>query len=970
MTARPVKPLPNYRSLRRIVRLVVALLIGLLIAFSAWKATSEYNLTVRGAEMQSRGYAAALKEHADRTFTEADAVLSDLIAHVTTHGDLSTQTSENLLALFQPLKQSTPQLASLVLLNRDGLLFAHSLPSPNKQASAADRDFFIHHRDNPADDTTFISKPFKNRLNGDWRITLSRPLRTANGEFNGVAAVGLNLTYFNTFYSSLDLGKKGKIAMVRKDGVLLLAQPFKESDYQTDFKKSHLIRTYLPKAAKGTFRIAGGKALLEPGGRIISYDSLSRYPVVANANMGLDEVTANWRQGTMIQALLTVLVSISLWILSVILLRQIRRIEEGHAVQLEQQLEIETSDKAWESTFDAVADGIWVMDLNRNILRANQATSSIFGADKDAIVGHLCCEVAHNSSTPLATCPFHKMLNSGARASMQSHIGGRWYEVSVDPIRNEAGKITGAVHIVSDITYIKQAEESALESETRIRALLSAIPDAIFFKNGEGRWLEVNHAGIELFDLATTEYHGKDDRELAEELPFYRESLLRCVETDAATWSAGVLSRFEERIPAKNGEIRTFESIKIPLFKEDGSQRGLVVVERDVTDQQQMEQQLQQAQKMEAIGHLAGGIAHDFNNLLTPILGYSEMIAARLTPADPLNSKVAGITAAAHKAKDLTQQLLSFGRRKSTATSVIDLNEVIEGFNIILRRTIRESITISLNLDPNGACATADRSQIEQVILNMTVNAQDAMNGKGEISIETCQIHMEGENVRLHPGMSEGDFILLAFHDSGCGMSPEVMAHIFEPFYTTKAVGHGTGLGLATVYGIVKQHNGHISVTSRVGLGTTFNIYFPATRVVPIERPGTTPANAVHEADSSTVLVVEDNEMVRDMVREMLEGYGYTPLVAAEGEEAIAIAKAHSGHIPLMVSDIVMPGLSGPEVYEQLLTLLPDLKVVYISGYPMNPSLRKGTLEEEVSCYLQKPFTAEALIERIRQVLE
>jgi CheY-like chemotaxis protein/two-component sensor histidine kinase len=345
------------------------------------------------------------------------------------------------------------------------------------------------------------------------------------------------------------------------------------------------------------------------------------------------------------------------------------------------------------------------------------------------------------------------------------------------------------------------------------------------------------------------------------------------------------------------------------------------------------------------------------------------MAAAKMPHGDPMAPKLAGIISAAHKAKTLTQQLLNFGRRQSTTSEIVDFNEVILSFNNILRRTIRESIRIDLVLDPEGSFIKGDRSQLEQIILNLTVNAQDAFNGsQGRINIETCKIMMDGENVRMHPGMTAGEFVLLSFRDNGCGMSDEVINHIFEPFFTTKQVGHGTGLGLATVYGIVKQHDAHISVISHEGAGTTFNIYFPICTQVPLmitniqEPPRKTVTGEV------TILVVEDNEMVREMVQEMLINVGYTVLVAVDPHHAIELLSTGSVRIDLLVSDVVMPGMNGPELYEQLVVQIPSLKVVYISGYPMNPSLRGGTVEDDVN-YLQKPFTAEALLERIHMVL-
>lgn len=966
----PAEPIemPNYRAVKRNIRIVVAALVFLTIGFTVWKSVTEYRLTIRAADLQTSGYARALREHAERALSEADNVLQDTIYYIRVNGGAGKENSQHLRKFIDVHPRNTPQIGTIFLVNRDGLLFAHSLATPVKQANVADHDYFIHHRDHPGDDSPFLSRPFKSGINGTWRFTLSRPVRSVNGEFEGLVAIAFEMEYFSNFYRSLDLGKKGRIVIVRKDGVLLLAEPFKDSDFSSDFKKSHLIRTYLPRSPKGTFHIAGGKALLETGGRIISYDSLERFPVVANANMGLDEVTAQWRSNTLLQAALSLVISVALWLLALMLLRQLKRVEGVYRVQMEQQLEIAASAEAWQSTFNAVEDAIWVMDLDRHIVRANKATVRTFNTHLDQIVGHLCCEVAHQNSSPLSSCPFQKMLDTGYRASMQITLGERWYDVSVDPIKNADGEITGAVHIVSDITDMKQAEEQALESETRMRGLLSALPDAIFFKDASGRWLLVNHAGIELFCLQQVDYVGKTNLELAAMVPQRRDALLSCQQSDQIAWEQGGLVHSEESIVMEQGQYRTFDTIKIPLFKADGSRRGLVVVDRDVSDQMQMEIQLRQAQKMEAIGHLAGGIAHDFNNLLTPILGYAEMVANRLQAADPLASKIAGISAAAHKAKDLTQQLLSFGRRQSITTSVIDLNEVIESFYIVLRRTIRESIHIDLKLDPAGAYITADQSQMEQIILNMTVNAQDALGGKGKIAIETCAVFMEGEDVRLHPGMVAGEYVLLAFHDNGCGMNSEVLTHIFEPFFTTKAVGHGTGLGLATVYGIVKQHNGYISVTSRENEGTTFRIYLPVSMLQPLMKVTDSVAEERPESGDWIILVVEDNEMVREMVREMLEGYGYKVLTAADPGRAIEVASKNRTRIDLLVSDVVMPGMSGPELYEQLVVQMPNLRVVYISGYPMNPSMRGSTLEEEVR-YLQKPFTAEALLERIRMIM-
>jgi PAS domain S-box-containing protein len=956
----------NYRLFKRLIIATVIALILLIFGFSVWKSQAEYRLTIQSAELQSRGYARALKEHAERAFSEADNVLLDTIDHIKTHGGIEGETSSHLREFVTRHSTTIPQVGAIILVNRTGQLFAHSLNTPAKQANVADREYFIHHRSHPDDDTPFISRPIKSRINDKWRFTLSRPVRSASGTFEGLVAVAFEMDYFQKINSSLELGQMGRIVILRNDGVLLLAEPFNEKDFSVDFSKSHLIRTYLPRSPKGTYHIPKGKALLENNARIISYESLDTFPVVVNANMGTDEVVSQWRSNTYKQSIIVTATSLFMILLTVLLLRLLKNSEQANCRQLEQQKEIAEAAASWQTTFDSVADAIWVMDLNKTILRHNKATATIFGRNTDAVAGHICCEVAHNSSSPLTNCPFQKMLDTGQHATMQLENGEQWFEISVDPIRDDSGAITGAVHIISDITSLKQAEE-------RYRKLVDNLPIVVWQTDDKGTIHYISPV-ITRIDGYTPEevYAGGIDQIVARIHPDDRE---RAISAFAALFSKGAVFDEEFRIQHKDGHWLWIHDFAYATISMNGMQvaHGIVT---DITHRRTIEEerdllelQLRQAQKMEAIGHLAGGVAHDFNNLLTPILGYAEMAAAATSPGDPLEPKIAGIITAANKAKALTHQLLSFGRRQAITTEVVDINEIILSFNNILRRTIKESIRIDLVLDPEGAFIKADRSQIEQIILNMTVNAQDAFDGgHGRINIETCKILMDGENARMHPGMSPGNYILLSFRDNGCGMSNDVINHIFEPFFTTKQVGHGTGLGLATVYGIVKQHDAFIAVSSHEGRGTTFNIYFPLCSQVPLLTPHVPQQPHRKDAHETTILVVEDNDMVRDMVQEMLKGYHFTVLSAADPHQAIELLESGDIQIDLLVSDVVMPGMNGPELYEQLVIRIPTLKAVYISGYPINPSLRGGVLEEDVT-YLQKPFTAEALLERINMVL-
>lgn len=844
--------IPDYKAFKRYIIFTVVTLILLLIAFSAWRSVTEYRLTVSAADKQLRGYSRALREHAERAVGEADSLLLGTIDHIKTHGGLIKVNSRQLHQFLNNHPRNMPQVGAIILINRDGLLVAHSAETIPPQTNMADRDYFIHHRDHPEDSTPFISRPFKSRVNNKWRFTLSRPVYSSSGKFEGIAAVALDLEYFSSFYSSLNIGKRGRILMVRKDGHLMLAEPFSENDFSSDFRNSALIRIHLPSGPNGAYRIARGDALLENDPRFVSYESLSNYPLVALTNMSMDEVLDSWRSVTILQTTLTLAAGAGLFLLMILLLRKIKRIQTAYQLQAEQQKEIAAAEERYRLLVDHLPVVTWQAD--------ESWTTTFISANIEKFYGYSADDIYSDSG---------------------SHWSGRIHEEEREAvIATYKALFHGAA--IYDVEY-------------RIR-------------HKDGHWIWVND--------------------------FAYSTVLQ----DGVLVAHGVFSDITARKQAE--------------------------AERD-----QLEIQLRQAQKMEAIGHLAGGIAHDFNNLLTPIMGYAEMAAAAVPNNDPLAPKLAGIIAASQKAKALTQQLLSFGRRQSVPAEIVDLNDIILSFNTILRLTISESIRIDLLLDPEGSFIKGDISQIEQIILNLTVNAQDAFEGShGRIYIETCRILMDGENARLHPGMVPGGYVLLSFRDDGCGMSPEVISHIYEPFFTTKGIGHGTGLGLATVYGIVKQHNAYISVTSQPGDGTTFNLYFPGGAMPPPMKTSMAPPPARTVSGEITILLVEDNDMVREMVQEMLKGFGYGVISTTDPQRAVELFACGAVRIDLLVSDIVMPGINGPQLYEQLAVQSPSLKVVFISGYPISPSLRGGTLDEEVN-YLQKPFTAEALLERINMVL-
>ena len=460
------------------------------------------------------------------------------------------------------------------------------------------------------------------------------------------------------------------------------------------------------------------------------------------------------------------------------------------------------------------------------------------------------------------------------------------------------------------------------------------------------------HAG-ELVGKRLGELHDRTD-------PANREALRRFVTSGYR--HAGSESRERD----KDGRQRFFLNNSVG-FMEDGRLVRVWGTQRDITEQKKLEEQLRQAQKMEAVGRLAGGVAHDFNNLLTAILGNTQLLRRDLGETHPSRADVEEIRKAADRAAALTRQLLAYSRRQVLQPRVLDLNGVVRDMERLLDRLIGEDVTLVTRLATTLGPVRADPGQIEQVVVNLAVNARDAMPHGGVLTIETAEAELDPALVD-QPGAAPGPSVMLAVTDTGVGMDAETRAHLFEPFFTTKEVGKGTGLGLATVYGIVKQSGGSIGVYTELGQGTTFRIYLPRVDAAGAPVRSSHPAVAIPRG-TETVLLVEDEVAVRHLANKLLQGAGYTVIAAADATTALALADAHPGPIHLLLTDVVMPRVSGPELAAELLSRRPGARVLYMSGYPGDTVVQRGTLAPGVA-FLQKPFTPDILERKVREVLE
>jgi len=568
-----------------------------------------------------------------------------------------------------------------------------------------------------------------------------------------------------------------------------------------------------------------------------------------------------------------------------------------------------------------------------------------------------------------AVVPIRALLLAGVGALLLVVIGmAIWVGTLMKHIRRQAesarferDRIRHLPSVNRDLTRPRMAAEAVRRTATRYRALVENANDIIFTVDGDGYCRSMNRMGRRIAGDLASGTRGVDLRKLVAP-----EQLSTVLSQFQRVMDGHDVAPFEIEVLASEGRRITLEVGVRPLREGDTIVGGQGIA-RDVTTRRELEAQLRQAQKMDAIGRLAAGVAHDFNNLLTVILAHCESTAPILTPNGPAQHALQGIRVAAERAALLTGQLLAFSRRQVTQPRVLDLNDVLADIKVMITRLIGENLRVQFRPGDRLWSVTADSGQIQQVVLNLAVNARDAMPNGGDLTIETRNVSLDGQYLQHHAQVPAGDYVMVSVSDTGAGMDPETVVHIFEPFFTTKEVGHGTGLGLATVYGIVKQSNGFVWVYSEIGLGSTFKIYLPrvsarAQALAPVVREEAGPG-------SETVLLVEDESDLREVLEQYLSSRGYTVISAGDGRACLAACQGRSPFPPLLITDVVMPGMSGRTLADQLRLENPSLKVLYMSGYTDDALLRHGILPNDTH-FLQKPFALRDLAAKLRHILD
>jgi two-component system cell cycle sensor histidine kinase/response regulator CckA len=612
---------------------------------------------------------------------------------------------------------------------------------------------------------------------------------------------------------------------------------------------------------------------------------------------------------------------------------------------------------------------MWVYDVETlAFLEVNDAAVAKYGYSADEFLSMRITDIRPSEDVPAL------LANVAAQRSTLQQ-SGRWRhrlrsgELIDVEIVSHSLRFDGrpAVLVVAqDVTARLRAEADLAEGEARKRAILDAAIDAIVAIDHEGRITEFNPAAEQMFGWARKDIIG---RQIAETIipPALRDRHRQGFRRYLTTGESTILGR-RLQLTAVHADGREFPvELTVHRVVYPGPPTFSAFI-RDLTESRRLEEQLLQAQKMESVGRLAGGIAHDFNNLLTAISGYSQLALDDPEATPRVKADLEQIVTAAARATELTGQLLAFSRRQVMQPIALHLGAELQNITPMLHRLLREDVNLVTSIDPAVGHVLADPGQLTQVILNLVVNARDAMPTGGTVTVEARNIDLDTEYAQGHPEVVPGPYVMLSVTDTGVGMDEATRARLFEPFFTTKEQGKGTGLGLATVYGIVKQSGGHIWVYSEPDHGTVFKVYLPrveatsGARLEPVETPASSHG-------TETILVVEDDAGVRGFVRAVLEGRGYRVLFAASPAEAIEIAEEHQGQVGLLLTDVVMPGMSGVELARRLTDLEPGLNVLFVSGYTENTIVHHGVLDPGVS-FLPKPFSADALAVRVRQELD
>lgn len=943
-------------TLRRALVLANLLVLALLTALITLQARADRARVLEMAYRDAENLADALAEHTRQTLVALDLGLSSAIEALGSPSQIDSARWHEVLLGRQAGSAGT---YAYFMLDPQGRLVASSRTASPERTDLSDTDEFRIHRER-RDAGLYLGKPRLGRVGyaqGRWIVNASRRIETPDGQFAGVVAAVVSLEHLRRFYDKLRLGEQGAVGLFSAEGVLIARSPWVEQFLGQDFSGQAVYRDHIATHAQGRL---SGPYVTDGIDRLSAFRRVGETAATVYVGLGRDEVLAPWRERLVFQVAIGALAMSVFFGASVLALNHVSRREQWQHQRSQRLRELaEASAHLVQApTVTALLEG--TREAARRLIGAHTARIRLATGEDTA---------AHTFADPPVGEPAWPAAESSARVAVTLagrdgrplgalELAGKNDGAFTADDRNELMQLASVAGAALENLLSIQEREVALAqtraAQTRIETILSSISDAVYALDPEWRFAYLNDEAQRLLQRRRDELLG---RNVWEAFPEARDTVLYREYQRACEHKVPV--SFEFFYPP----LETWFSVR--AFPHD---EGLTVYFHDITERVETEARLRQAQKMDALGQLTGGVAHDFNNLLTAILGavdaLDEQLAAGPEGAHP---HVAMIRQAGERAAALTHRLLAFARKQPLDPRQTQINDLLADFEPLLRRTLGEHIDIEFVRGSGLWKALVDPNELQNAILNLAINARDAMPDGGRLTIETANMSVSRDYAEVH-GIQPGQYVLVAVSDTGSGMPPEVVARAFDPFFTTKPAGRGSGLGLSMVYGFAHQSGGHVKIYSEPGLGTTVKLYLPradAATEADYRRVERAPLTPGHEH----VLLVEDDDLVRLVTLASLEKLGYRATVCSSGREAIELLR-HGPHFDLLLTDVVLAGgISGKEVAAVAAQLRPGLKVLYMSGYTENAIVHHGRLDPGVHL-LSKPFRIDELGRKLREVLD
>ncbi len=938
------------------------LLVNLFVIVLVWLSLHQSRLQYGDrAAVATQNLAHVLEQYIGGTIDKIDVVLrisADEIENQIATGGVDEQKLNEFLA-----RQSVrlPELAGLRMADAKGkIAYGAGLPA-GTLANVADRDYFRSLRDDPKAGL-IISKPVVSRIIGKWVIILARRVNRPTGAFAGVVYGVIPLENFTRLFASIDVGKHGSITL--RDGNLGIIARYPEPNGAGSTTGQSTI------SAKFRQMLSSGRntgtymteAPIDHIERTFSYHKIFNYPLFIITGLATGDYLVEWRNEVAKMSTAAAVFLLITLFTSRLIYRDWKRRKAAVQTLVQQEAKFRTiADYTHDWEFWLSPDGSFI-HTSPSCERITGYSADAFYADPGLMSRIMHPDDRHLFEEHRDDAELGKNPESLVFRICRADGSIRWLEHVCQPVVDESGTFLGTRGSNRDITERKKAEMELFEQLHFLQQLIDSIPIPVFYKNSDGLYLGCNKAFEAFIGLPRDRIVGRTVYDMApqELADVYHQA-------DFALYCRPGVQVYESSILHADGTRHNVIFSKASYVDANGRVSGLVGAIMDVTERKNLEAQLNQAQKMEAIGQLAGGIAHDFNNILTAIIGYAEIVIMRMEKDNPLRHYVEQVLNSAGRAADLTSGLLAFSRKQVLHPQPLDLGETVHDVKKMLARLILEDIDFRTTVDDTEMVVMADKGQIVQVLMNLVTNARDAMPTGGTLTIDVYPAVMDEKFVIGHGFGKPGKYACISVTDTGTGMDEETRKKIFEPFFTTKEVGKGTGLGLAIIYGIIKQHNGYVTVESATGTGTTFRVYLPLTaeeKEVKDTRIEESPAGG-----SETILLAEDDASVRELHRTILEEAGYTVIEAVDGGDALDKFTAHGAEVDLIATDVIMPKIDGKKLYEEIGKVRPGVRVLFMSGYTRDIIDQRGIMEDQFD-FMTKPVMPSELLKRVRKILD